>query len=131
MVQSSVWIDETERKFVEAVHQAVRQRYGALAAQASGRGEAVSNRFSREYERIRNGLLRAKNQQVLRAELADLFSRAGSNKVLREEWQRLLPMLTGSDWQKARDLALFGLASYAGRGLQTLEESEENVEVQA
>jgi len=118
MVDKVKWDYEADKIFVQAVHTAIRSRYGALAAQAKDRGETV--RFDREFERMRSGLMRAKNAQTLRAELADLFARGGVNKALQAQWPKILPLFTGSDWQRARDLALLGLASYAGKGAQEI-----------
>jgi CRISPR-associated protein Cas8a1/Csx13 len=126
MADSIPWPNETDRKFVEAVHDAIRSRYGALASRAKESGETI--RFDREYERMRTGLMRAKNSETLRAELSDLFARGGSNKSLRQHWKELLPLFTGVDWQRARDLALFALASYAGKGVEQIETQAENAE---
>jgi hypothetical protein len=65
---------------------------------------------------MRVGFMRCKNKNALRGELADLFARARPNRVLQREWQKLVPLMTGDDWQKVRDLALFALASYSGPG---------------
>ena len=124
MTEAAPWPHETDKKFVEAIHNAVRNRYGALASRAKQSGEPV--RFDREYERMRTGLMRAKNSQTLRAELSDFFARGGINQTLRESWQDLLPLFTGSDWQRARDLALFALASYSGKGAEEIESEELN-----
>ena len=51
MIRETEWNYEADRKLVEAIHVAVRNRYGALAAEATKRGEAI--RFDREYERMR------------------------------------------------------------------------------
>ena len=126
MADSIPWPFETDKQFVEAVHDAIRSRYGALASRAKLSGEPI--RFDREYERMRTGLMRAKNSETLRAELSDLFARGGSNKTLRQHWKDLLPLFSGSDWQKARDLALFSLASYAGKGVEQIEVQVTNAE---
>jgi len=77
---------------------------------------------------MRTGLMRAKNSETLRAELSDLFARGGSNKTLRQHWKYLLPLFSGADWQRARDLALFALASYAGKGVEQIETQANNAE---
>jgi len=123
MVNEVEWDFEAEGRFVEAIHQAMRARFGRLYAQAKARGERPP--FDREYERMRTGLLRAKNAQTLRAELADFFSRGGINSVLQESWKDILGVIGHSDWQKARDLALLGLASYKGKGAEEVEEGQE------
>jgi CRISPR-associated protein Cas8a1/Csx13 len=128
MIDKGAWRHEADKQFIEAIHVAVRNRYGALAAQATKRGETI--RFDREFERMRTGLMRAKNAETLRAELADLFARGGLNKTLQENWPKLLPFFTGSDWQRARDLALLGLASYTGKGAEQIASSVEQLEKQ-
>ena len=127
MVEEIRWDNEADKTFIDAVHAAIRNRYGALAAQASKRGEKIP--FDREFTRMRTGLMRAKNAQTLRAELADLFARGGVNKVLQEKWQDILPIFSSHDWQRSRDLALLALASYAGKGAEHIEATsgEENV----
>ena len=123
MKDAATWPNDSDRKFVEAVHDAIRNRYGALASRAKQGGEPI--RFDREYERMRTGLMRAKNAQTLRAELSDFFARGGTNKTLRESWKDLLPLFSGSDWQRAKDLALYALASYAGKGIEEVEAATE------
>jgi len=123
MADKVQWDCEADKRFVEAVHDAVRNRYGALAARAKERGEAP--RFDREVERMRSALMRAKNTRTLRAEIADLFARGGVNKTLQAEWQHILHVFTGPDWQRARDLALLALASYSGKGAAALEAAED------
>jgi CRISPR-associated protein Cas8a1/Csx13 len=119
MVDEVEWPHEADKQFVEAVHAAIRNRYGALAARAKQQGETI--RFDREFERMRAGLMRVKNAQTLRAEMADVFARGGLNKTLQKQWINLLPLFTGSDWQRARDLALLALASYAGKGAEQIQ----------
>jgi len=122
MMQHAQWPQDADRLLVEAVHQALRNRYGAIYQRARERGEVAQ--FGREFERLRTSLMRTKNAATLRAELADLFARGGLNPVLQENWHNLLPLFTGGDWQRARDLALFALASYVGKGAEELVEAE-------
>lgn len=120
------WNREEDQRFVEAVHTAIRNRYGALASRARKKGESI--RFDREYESIRTSLMRAKNPRTLRAEIADLFARGGINQSLKDHWRELLELFTGEDWERARDLALLGLASYSGVGSQEVEINQEPME---
>jgi CRISPR-associated protein Cas8a1/Csx13 len=126
MVQEITWNAEADRKLVEAVHSAIRNRLGKLAAQAKVRNEIP--RFDREFERIRTGLMRAKNAQTLRAELTDLFARGGLNNVLQAEWPTVLPLLTSTDWQRTRDLALLGLASYVGKETDEVGQPDQQID---
>lgn len=86
--------------------------------------------MKREYERLRLAFAGAKTADSFRHALTDLWSRAGSNSVLKETWPQVLPLLSGDKWQLARDLALLALASYQGQkqedvDLSTTEETED------
>lgn len=124
--QRTAWPDQADKLFVEAIHNALRNRYGALAARAVAKGEKIP--FDREFERIRTSLMRAKNAQTMRGELADLFARGGINKSLQQSWPQFLALFTGDDWQKARDLALLALVSYEGKGADGIAKKEEDVQ---
>lgn len=126
MINKNVWNNEMDRALVQAIHEAIRRRYGALAGQAAKRGENI--RFDREYERMRTSLSRTKNAATLRAEVTDLFARSGINPVLQEKWPELLPMIFADDWQRIRDLALFALASYKGKGVEMTETLEQELD---
>jgi CRISPR-associated protein Cas8a1/Csx13 len=123
MIEKMPWTFEADKFFVQAIHSAIRNRYGALASQATQRGETI--RFDREFEKMRSGLMRAKNAQTLRAELADLFARGGLNKTLQAQWGKILHLYLAEDWQRSRDLALLGLASYAGKGADELDTEDQ------
>ncbi len=125
MTEQVDWPMERDALFVQAVHTAIRNRYGAMASRSQAKGEVPQ--FEREFEKIRTSLMRAKNAQTLRAELADLFARGGINKALQSHWKEILPIYTGTDWQRARDLALLGLASYSGAGAKQVEAQIDDV----
>ncbi|GIW92993.1 MAG: hypothetical protein KatS3mg110_1034 [Pirellulaceae bacterium] len=122
-----------EATVVKAVHEAIRQRYGQIASENRGNPAAMKNRWAGEYDRWRLAFAGAKTAEQFRRALCDLFSRGGSNRVLKEHWPELLPMLDASQWQLTRDLALLALASYSGAGEKELEElrAEEPVESDA
>ena len=84
----------------------------------------MKNRMKGERERWRLAFAGAKTPAQFRYALCDLFSRAGISHVLQTEWQGLLPMLSDQSWQLTRDLALLGMASYAGKGAREVEEAE-------
>ncbi len=133
MVQNGEFNSERDRKFIEAVHQALRRRYGMLSSHAKNKGEVPN--FDREFERIRTSLMRAKNMQTMRSEVTNLFARGGINSKLQETWQEILPIVLCGDWQKTKDLSLLALASYSGEGAKYLasqleehESSQENEE---
>jgi CRISPR-associated protein Cas8a1/Csx13 len=116
-----MWDHEGEPLVVKAVHEAIRQSLGRIREETDGKqpegqprkpaSQAAKNRWDRFREKLRLDLAGAKTHSQLRFALADLFSRGGSNQVLRNEWERVLPVIR-SDWQLARDLGLLALASY-------------------
>ncbi len=109
-------LEEAEQLLVESVHIAIRQRFGAIADDNKTNATARKNRWSREKERWRLAFSGAKTHEQVRHALADLWSRAGSNKALQENWLKLLPLLREAHWQTTRDLTLVALASYSGKG---------------
>ncbi|MFV0444417.1 MAG: type I-MYXAN CRISPR-associated Cas8a1/Cmx1 [Planctomycetaceae bacterium] len=116
----TMWDDEGERLIVQAVHEAIRQSLGRIRDETDGKeaktlSPATKNRWERFREKLRLDLAGAKTAAHVRFALTDLFSRGGSNSVLRSGWVQVLPVLR-RDWQLARDLGLLALASYAGRG---------------
>ena len=114
----------TKETVVRAVHEAVRCRYGRIAAENAKNPVARKNRMKREYERLRLAFAGAKTADTFRHALTDLWSRAGSNSVLKETWPQVLPLLSVDKWQLARDLALLALASYQGR-----EQGQEDIDL--
>jgi CRISPR-associated protein Cas8a1/Csx13 len=116
----TMWDKEGEALVVQAVHEAIRQSLGRIRQETDGQSaknlsQATKNRWERFREKLRLDLAGAKTAAQLRFALADLFSRGGSNSVLREAWEKVLPVIR-CDWQLARDLGLLALASYSGRG---------------
>jgi CRISPR-associated protein Cas8a1/Csx13 len=122
---SMLWDHEGEAAVVQAVHEALRSRYGVIADENRTNQVAMRKRFDGEYDRWRFAFAGAKTADQFRTALCDLFSRGGSNKVLRASWRQVLPMIDGKRWQLARDLALLALASYVGKDTgQDLDESD-------
>jgi CRISPR-associated protein Cas8a1/Csx13 len=113
MVQSAQWDQESEKLFVQACHEALRNTYGKIGQRAKDKGEIPN--FDRENERIRTGLSRCKNAETFRQFITDFWSRAGQVPTLQEHWQELLSLTTSSQsWKVAKDLSLLALASYKG-----------------
>jgi CRISPR-associated protein Cas8a1/Csx13 len=111
MVQSAQWNQESEKLFVRACHEALRNTYGKIGQRAKDKGEIPN--FDRENERIRTGLGRCKNAETFRQFITDFWSRAGQIPTLQEHWQDLLSLTTDSQsWKVAKDLSLLALASY-------------------
>jgi CRISPR-associated protein Cas8a1/Csx13 len=116
IVDDTMWDSAGEKTIVQAVHEAMRCRYGQIANENKSSSAAMKNRFGGEYDKWRLAFAGAKTVDQFRKALCDLFSRAGSNAVLKQSWQEILPMLRINSWQHACDLALLGLCSYQGRG---------------
>lgn len=114
----TMWDDEGERLIVQAVHEAMRMRFGQIGKETEGNPVATDSRMKRFREKLRLDLGGAKTEAHVRFALTDLFSRGGSNSVLKKGWEHVLPVLR-RDWQLARDLGLLALASYAGKGPST------------
>ncbi|HMU41074.1 MAG TPA: type I-MYXAN CRISPR-associated Cas8a1/Cmx1 [Pseudomonadota bacterium] len=116
LIKMSTYLSETEKLLVRSVHVALRQRYGAIAAECEHNDVLRKNRFDKETERWRLNFAGAKTHAQVRASLTDLWSRAGRNSELQAHWPALLPLLHPDEWQLVRDLVLLALASYAGSG---------------
>ncbi len=111
------YLEEAEATLVRSVHQALRQRFGAIADETTDLPPATRHkRMSGERERWRLAFVGCKTPEQIRAALANLWSRAGPNAELRVGWESVLPLLRADRWQTARDLALVALASYSGKG---------------
>ncbi len=121
MTEEIQWDHPGEEIIVRAVHEAMRRRYGRIAAENARNQAAMKNRMTREYERQRLAFVGAKTANALRHALADLWSRAGSNSALRQAWPRVLPLLGNEKWQLTRDLALIALASYQGKEQENID----------
>ena len=101
---------EIYKSFIRACHEALRKTYGKIYGRTK---EGDVPRFEREYERIRGELGRCYDQQSFNDFLSDFLSRAGLNSALYDQWESILPLLTGQvSWEKARNLVLIALASY-------------------
>lgn len=130
--KKGLWImidttQEPDKILILSVHTALRQRFGAIWDETKSLpAQTRKNRMNGERERWRLAFAKAKTADQVRAALADLWSRAGANKELRDHWQDLLPLLKSSEWARARDLALVALASYRGKNE---EDSNDQAEV--
>ena len=124
MTEEIQWDHLGEEAIVRAVHEAMRRRFGKIASENEGNPVAMGKRWERERERQRLAFVGAKTADALRHALADLWSRAGSNSVLRKAWPQVLPLLSGEKWQFTRDLALIALASYQGKEQENIDLTE-------
>jgi CRISPR-associated protein Cas8a1/Csx13 len=111
-----------EHAFVRACHEAWRRRMGKLSEKAEREGSSFRDAVSREFEKVRVGFSRCKNEATLRAAVTDFWARAGGPlEPLQSGWREVLGLLDDKNWRKAKDLALLALASYEP---QTREESD-------
>lgn len=120
IADKEMWDRAGEQLVVQAVHEAIGRRMGQIRSETDGEAskglsQATKNRWERFREKLRLDLAGSKTEAHVRFALMDLFSRGGNNKVLREGWQEILPVIR-QDWHLARDLGLLALASYVGRG---------------
>ncbi|MDY3556325.1 type I-MYXAN CRISPR-associated Cas8a1/Cmx1 [Gemmata sp. JC717] len=119
IADNDMWDEQGESTVVRAVHEALRGRYAQIADENKGNPVAMRNRFAGEYDKWRLAFAGSKTADQFRKALCDLFSRAGRNTVLQQQWAQVLPMLRAGNWRHARDLALLALCSYQGRGTDT------------
>lgn len=126
LIAMEKYLEDHELALVRSVHIALRQRFAQIAEDSSDVKATMVNRFDGEREKWRLAFSGSKTLDQIRAALADLWSRAGSNKELQENWQKVLPLLREPNWQAARDLALVALASYrSAKGEQQLNDVKE------
>lgn len=118
MIEKVEWQDEGEAAVVRAVHEAMRCRLGAIADENQKNPVARRKRSEGEFAKWRLAFAGSKTIHQFRKALCDLVSRAGTNRILREHWEQVLPWLSDpAKWQLTRDLSLLALASYRGKGL--------------
>ena len=128
MVKRAEWDEHSERRFVEACHEAMRHLYGSIGGQTREAGTGFEQKARTELVRIRSSLLRAKNAESFRSALMDFWARASRTKVRsnptlrgtdpetgKPGWYAVLPLLRDDSWTRARDLALLALISYSGK----------------
>jgi CRISPR-associated protein Cas8a1/Csx13 len=128
LIKMEEFLEEDDKLLVQAVHVAIKQRFGRIREEAGERVELRNKRWDNERERLRLAFAGSKTLDQMRAALADLFSRAGANKELQVHWPRLLKFMREPHWQQARDLSLVALASYRGAGVDRESETEQQNE---
>ena len=121
--ENELWKDfEIHELIVKATQTAIKRRYAQLAGRVNQEGGDVNTVLNREYERIRVAFAHCKNAESIRREITDFWSRAGQNKILKENWNKIIELLYSDDWTVVRDLALLALASYGRADEENLEE---------
>ena len=122
MATNSTLTDKDEARYIAAVHRAVFMGRGRIYADTMGAdaarrvqaNTATKKRWERFMERLRLGLVGSKTASQFQEEINKLLARHGTVKELRdrEAVQLIRQIVFGTDWQRARNLALFALASY-------------------
>ncbi len=116
-------LDEGETKFIYALHRAIYMARGKIFADTMGKdaarrkaraNQATRNRWDRLMERLRLDLVGAKTQSQTQAAISETLARTGTVKELRDDeaLREVKRMVFSKDWQRARNLALFAVASY-------------------
>ncbi len=116
MVNADVWSDQGQKALVTGVHYALFCRFGKISGEFGSNKGGMQNKFQKEFEKWRIQFVSAKTADQFRFSVCDLMSRARGNTEIQENWQSVLPLLSGDQWQHGRDLALLALASYKGKG---------------
>lgn len=104
---------ENDEIFRDAFHTALRNLYGREAEQAKRGSRNVLDRLADRTEKIRRDLSKAQTREHLRGVLAELFAEAGRNHALQAHAAVVWRFIDSDAWRRARDLALFCLATYA------------------
>jgi CRISPR-associated protein Cas8a1/Csx13 len=125
MVNSDVWENDGQKALVAGVHYALFCQFGKISSEFGNNKGGMQNKFQKEFEKWRLQFVSSKTADQFRFAICDLMSRARGNKEIQENWQSVLPLLSGEHWQHGRDLALLALASYKGKGDKEIAAAEE------
>jgi CRISPR-associated protein Cas8a1/Csx13 len=116
MIDADVWSDQGQKALVTGVHYALFCQFGRISGEFGSNKAGMKNKFQKEFEKWRIQFASAKTADQFRFSVCDLMSRARGNTEIQENWQAILPLLSGDHWHHGRDLALLALASYKGKG---------------
>ena len=123
MIREPEMTQNNELKLIDAIHRAISMRMGAIYNDTMGKAatkaklsptQAVKNRWEGFRDKTRLSLINAKTQEQTREAITLLLARAGVIRDLkdRQAMEMVHGLLFSDDWRRARDLALFALASY-------------------
>ena len=114
IAEDDMWDTEAEKVFVQAFWEAMDSLYAQeVAAKERGGSRTIADRFEDLNDDIRRRLMQAKTRTLLRTVLADMFAKAGRQKMIRAHPAALWRLIDHPDhWRKGRDLALLALASH-------------------
>jgi len=114
IAEDDMWDTEAEKVFVQAFWETLDSLY-AQEADATRRGgsRTATDRFDDLNEEIYRRLTQAKTRTLLRAALAELFSKAGRHKMIQSHPAAIWRLIDDpKQWMKGRDLALLALTSH-------------------
>ncbi len=123
MATNRTLTDADETAFIAAMHRAIFMGRGRIYAETMGQdaarrgvraNTATEKRWERFMERLRLGLVGSKTAGQVQSVINELLARNGTVKELRdsEALHLVRSIVFGSDWLRARNLALFAVASY-------------------
>ena len=108
---------ELDRLFRQAIHEAMARRFRKEAEFAERGARSVHERWEDFRESSRRLFSRSNTRSTIRTALAGFFADAGSSQTLRENAQAIWAFIDSpATWRRARDLTLFSLVTYQGRG---------------
>lgn len=111
--------------FRAAFHETLRRLYGREVDQAKRGSRDVRERLADRTEKIRRDLTKAQTSHHVRSVLAELFAEAGRTSSLQQHADAIWRFIDHpEEWRRARDLALFSLATYASTRTSEADEIE-------
>jgi len=119
MVQEpELWTDERKRDFVRVMHDAIKNRYGAVSQRASSSGTDIGYALRREAEQLVLKFGHCRTHEALRETLMQFVASSRPRLEGREstlERDVLMQVFSRRDWRELRDLCLLALATYKGK----------------
>ena len=108
---------ELDHLFQHAIHEAMARRFAQEAEYAKRGARSVQDRWNDFRESSRRRFSRSNTRTTLRTVLAEFFAEAGGSPTLRENAHAIWAFIDSpATWRRARDLALFSLVTYQGKG---------------
>lgn len=119
MVQEpELWTDERKMDFVRVMHDAIKNRYGAVSQRATSSGSDVGNALRKEAERLVLKFGHCRTHEALREALMQFVASSRPRLEGKEstlERDVLMQAFSRRDWRELRDLCLLALATYKGK----------------
>ena len=114
MINKTATFEEgPERKFVFACQEAWHRRLGQIGKNSRLKRSSFSNQANREFTNQCLIFSQCKTEDSFRTAVINFWVKSGGPiKPLQEGWRDILPLLSGKNWKKGKDLALLSLVSY-------------------